>query len=88
MSSEYIKVVTVTPRENYQLDVTLSNGKTGVFDLAPYLDSGVFRKLRDRDYFLQVRTLHGSSGIGWPGGLTAPDLSADTLDAELKPATP
>ena len=86
MSGEYVRVLSVAPLENYRLAVSLSNGKKGVFDVSPYLDSGVFRKLKNRDYFLRVRTVFGDSGIGWPGGLSAPDLSGDTLDCEMRSA--
>ena len=85
MSGKYIRVLSVAPLEDYRLAVSLSNGKKGVFDVSPYLDSGVFRKLKNRDYFSQVRVF-GNSGIGWPGGLSAPDLSGDTLDYEMRPA--
>ena len=86
MPSEYISVLSVAPLANYRLEVELSNGKKGIFDVTPYLESGVFRKLKDPDYFAQV-TVIGQSGIGWPGGLDAPDLSGDTLDSEIKPIT-
>ena len=79
---EYIRVLSVTPLEDYRLAISLSNGKTGVFALTPYLESGVFRQLKNKEYFTQVRIL-GTGGIGWPGGLSAPDLSGDTLDCEM-----
>ncbi|MGU9951580.1 MAG: DUF2442 domain-containing protein [Gammaproteobacteria bacterium WSBS_2016_MAG_OTU1] len=48
MVTPVISVVSVKPLENYRLQVALSNGKAGIFDVSPYLDTGVFC---DPDYF-------------------------------------
>ena len=44
----------VKPLPDYRIYVELENGQKGVFDLKPYLDSGVFRELKDVHYFNQV----------------------------------
>jgi hypothetical protein len=46
----------------------------------PYLDRGIFVRLRDQDAFRAVRVVAGS--IEWANGL---DLSYDTLYVEGKP---
>ncbi|QTA79651.1 DUF2442 [Desulfonema limicola] len=35
----------------YTLSVELSDGRFGIFDVKPYLEKGVFRQLKDKDYF-------------------------------------
>ena len=76
-----LKVLSVRTLDNYRLKISLSNGKEGVFDMSPYLDRGVFRELKDVEYFTQVTTVYGNSGIGWPN---EQDLSADTLNYGLR----
>ena len=81
MISPLLRVLSVRALDNYRLKVALSNGKEGVFDMSPYLDMGVFRELKDVEYFTQVTTVYGNSGIGWPN---EQDLSADTLNYGLR----
>ena len=76
-----LKVLSVRALDNYQLKVALSNGKEGMFDMSPYLDRGVFRELKDTEYFSQVSIVEGGSGIEWPN---EQDLSAHTLDSRLQ----
>jgi hypothetical protein len=56
-----------------------TNGRSGIFDVKPYLDKGVFTQLQDLSYFKQVKPFF--CGIVWPN---EQDLSADTLAHELK----
>ncbi|NKC15190.1 MAG: DUF2442 domain-containing protein [Gammaproteobacteria bacterium] len=57
----------VYPRQNYCLEVHFSNGESGILDMRPYLDFGVFKLLKDMHVFQQVRvsfdTLEWQSGI-------------------------
>ena len=76
-----LNVLSVRAMDNWRLKVALSNGKEGVFDMSPYLDKGVFCELKDVEYFTQVSTVYGNSGIGWPN---EQDLSAYTLDSGLQ----
>lgn len=75
-----LQVVELSPKENYLLHVGLSNGMEGVFDVSPWLEMGIFRELKDRDYFRQVRITYG--GIAWPN---EQDFSADTIEHEMRP---
>ncbi|MFQ5754264.1 MAG: DUF2442 domain-containing protein, partial [bacterium] len=68
-----IKVSNVEPIENYELKVKLSNGKSGVFDVKPYLDKGIFQELKDENYFKAAKAAFG--GVVWPH---EQDFSADT----------
>jgi hypothetical protein len=74
-----LKVVTVQANNDYTLSVELSDGRSGTFDVKPYLEKGVFTQLHDQEYFKQVKPLF--CGIVWPN---EQDLSADTIAHELK----
>jgi hypothetical protein len=37
-----VKILTAVQRENHTLAVRLDNGKSGVFDVRPFLDKGIF----------------------------------------------
>ncbi|MBZ0092144.1 MAG: DUF2442 domain-containing protein [Sulfuricellaceae bacterium] len=67
-------VATALPLEDHVLLLTFTNGEQRVFDTKPYLDQGVFKRLRERSLFLGVRVVAGS--VEWPGEI---DLSYDTL---------
>ena len=50
----YPSVTAVVPRDNYMLDITFSNGESGVLDMKPYLDFGIFNRIKDCIYFEKV----------------------------------
>jgi hypothetical protein len=74
-----LKVKKALPIDSYCLEIELSNGEVGVFDVKPYLDKGIFTELKNVEYFKNVRVLF--NGIAWPNGQ---DFSADTIAFELK----
>lgn len=74
-----LKVKKVTANNDYTLYVELSDGRSGIFDVKPYLEKGVFTQLKDKDYFNQVKPFF--CGIVWPN---EQDLSADTIAHELQ----
>ena len=45
----------VMPQQDYCLDVVFSNGERGMLNMRPYLDFGVFGRLRDVAAFRQVK---------------------------------
>jgi hypothetical protein len=65
---------TVKARDDYKMDLVFENGETGVFDCSPLLDFGVFRELRDLNYFKQVFVSFGT--VTWPH---EQDICPDTL---------
>ncbi len=67
-------VQTVSPSNDYMLDIIFENGERRVFDLKPYLLKGVFARLQNPALFRAARVVAGS--VEWPGEL---DLSYDTL---------
>lgn len=70
-------IAAVQPTENYELLLTFANGEHRIFDAKPYLDKGVFKRLRERATFMGARVVAGS--VEWPGEI---DLSYDTLYLE------
>ena len=70
----------VRPLENYQLEILFGNGEQRIFDVKPYLQSGVFVRLQNRVAFQTARVVAGS--VEWLGEL---DLSYDTLYLESQP---
>ena len=72
------KVVMVEARENHVLFVKMSNGKSGEFDVSPYINRGIFKELKTESYFNQVKPAFG--GVSWPH---KQDFSADTIEVEL-----
>jgi hypothetical protein len=76
-----IKILKITPNDDHTLSVELSNGKKGIFDINPYLEIGVFKQLKNINFFKQVYTIMNGVGIEWK---TGQDLSADTIEYELQ----
>ena len=67
-----IKEVEVLP--NYRLLLTFDNKEKRIKDMKPYLDKGVFQKLKDKDFFNQVKISFGT--ISWGEQI---DMCADSL---------
>jgi hypothetical protein len=73
------RVESVTPSDDYRLELTFSNGETGIYDCRPLLDFGVFRELQDNVYFRQVRVENGT--VVWPH---EQDICPDTIFLDSK----
>ncbi len=73
-------VKSVRALDDYELEVSFDNGECRRFDVKPYLDRGIFVRLRDHAVFRTARVVAGS--VEWTNGL---DLSYDTLYLEGKP---
>ena len=76
----YVKDLTTLP--NYRLLLSFENGETRIFDAVPYLEKGVFQRIRHPGLFGLAKVVAGS--VEWPGEI---DLSYDTLYLESQPAT-
>jgi hypothetical protein len=61
------RIKQVIPRDDYTLFVAFEDGKEGALDMKPFLDFGVFRKLRDLDEFKRVRIAFDA--IEWECGV-------------------
>ena len=68
------RVLTVTAMDNYRLAIEFSTGEKRVFDMTPYLDRGVFVRLKAQAQFEMAFVAHGT--VCWPDGL---DIAPETL---------
>lgn len=67
------RVKAVKPGADYTLTLTFENGEVKCFDVKPYLDTGIFRELKDMSVFNSVRPFLGS--VQWQDGQDfCPDL--------------
>ncbi len=76
----YIGIQSVQPLPGFRLLLSFENGEQRVFDLTPYLETGMFRELRNENIFKDVRVSFDT--IEWPNGA---DLCPETLYAESVP---
>ena len=74
------KVVAVKANEDFSLDLKFNDASVKRFDVKPYLDMGVFKELKDVDYFKQVKIAFGT--VQWPH---EQDISPETLYLESTP---
>ncbi len=63
----YPTVREVTPNEDFSLNVVLDNGEKRILDMKPYLDFGVFKRLRDYENFKRARVAFDT--IEWDEGV-------------------
>lgn len=75
-----MRIAKIVPKEDYLLYIVTDDGKTGLFDLKPYLDSEVFAPLKDWTEFERIH--NGQYFIEWDCGA---DLSADTIQMRWQP---
>ncbi len=71
-----MRIIEVRPMEDMVLLVIADDGRTGHFDVTPYLEFEAFESLRDQREFAKVT--NGGFFVEWGSGA---DLSADTIEA-------
>ena len=65
MQMDYFpEVVQVVPHKDHTVSVYFSDGKIVSYDVKPYLDSGVFRALRDEETFMNCCTIMNDT-LAW-----------------------
>jgi hypothetical protein len=74
------RIVDVRAEEKYHIRIWFTNGEVRVFDVSPYLETGLFSELKEEYMFRTVKPFMGS--IQWKNGL---DLCPDTLYEESLP---
>jgi hypothetical protein len=67
-------VIAVRAKENYKLELEFNSGEIRLFDATPYLEKGVFKKLKNKTLFNQAYVAFDT--VCWPGNL---DISPNTL---------
>ena len=75
----YWDVTTVKPLSHHRIYVEIADGRKGIFNMTPHLDHGVFRELRDEQYFNKVGILFGV--VTWPNDQ---DIAPETLLAGME----
>ena len=73
----YVK--SVQPLDDYKLALGFENGEHRIFDLKPYFEKSVFKRLKNSAEFKTARVVSGS--VEWSGEI---DLSYDTLYLESR----
>lgn len=77
-----MNIVEIIPKENHLLYVRLDDGRAGLFDVTPFLESEAFAPLKSREEFERIH--NGRYFVEWACGA---DLSADTIEARWRPLT-
>jgi len=70
----YLSVNKVKPLSDYRLELTFENKEIKIFDVKPYLNTGLFKTLKDNNYFKMVKVSYDT--IEWPNGV---DLDPEVL---------
>lgn len=70
-------ITKIETKENHKLRISAKDGRTGLFDVTPYLKSEAFIELKNEDNFVKIH--NGKYFIEWDCGA---DLSADTIESE------
>lgn len=68
------RIKDVAALENYKILVTFDNGEKRIKDMKPYLEKGVFKKLKDENFFKSVKVVFGT--VSWGEEI---DLCADSI---------
>lgn len=63
----YPSVTNVVPKSNYRLAIEFDSGEKGIFDMKPYLEFGVFQRLKDPKVFKQARVSFDT--VEWDSGI-------------------
>lgn len=53
--------------DDYNVQVLFDNGESGTLDMQPYLEFGIFKKIKDKRLFKQLRVAFGT--IEWGCGV-------------------
>ena len=64
---KYPAVVSVHAQHDYMLHITFDNGEVGLLDMAPYLDFGIFSRIKDPHSFAKVRVSFDT--VEWESGV-------------------
>lgn len=63
----YPSVIKVKAGKNYQIHIEFDNEEQGILDMKPYLDFGIFNKIKDPIVFNTVRVSYAT--VEWTNGI-------------------
>jgi hypothetical protein len=75
----YPAVVKVVPDKNFTLSIVFDDGREGTLDMKPYLDFGVFQRIRNYADFSRVRV--SFDAVEWDCGV---DLDPEFVYAKCQ----
>ena len=76
----YWDVKAIKPLPDYKIYVEIEDGRKGIFNMKPYLEHGIFKELKNINYFNQVSIIFGA--VTWPH---EQDIAPETLISEMEP---
>jgi len=76
----YLSIKKVKPLDDYNLELTFENNEIRIFDVKPYLDTGLFKTLKDEKIFKMVKVSYDT--IEWPNKV---DLDPEVLYEKASP---
>ena len=76
------RIKEVIPTDEYTLKLTFKNDEKAIYDCSNLLDFGVFKELKDINYFKQAYVEYGT--VVWPN---EQDICPDTLYLDSKHLT-
>ena len=79
----YPSVKEVVPQNDYSLMVIFENGDSGIIDMKPICDFGIFQRIKDYEAFRRVRVAFDT--IEWDCGV---DLDPELVYAKCKGRVP
>lgn len=83
----YPAIKKVKTQQNYLLSIVFSNGESGLLDMKPFLEFGVFQKLKDPRVFQQVQVSFDT--LEWPIGVDLdPEFVYSKTHKTIPPFTP
>lgn len=68
------EIIEVKPLNDYKLLLTFNNGEKRIKDMKPYLDRGIFKQLRNKEFFESVKIAYGA--LSWNENI---ELCADSI---------
>ena len=71
-----MRIAKISPQPQWVLSIVADDGRSGSFDVSPYLEFEVFETLRDHNEFIKI--FNGGFFVEWDCGA---DLSVDTIEA-------
>ncbi|CAK8717215.1 MAG: Protein of unknown function (DUF2442) [Candidatus Electronema aureum] len=63
---KYPAVIDVRPQDNFILHLAFDNGENGFLDMKPYLDFGIFVRIKSPHSFVKVRVSFDT--VEWESG--------------------
>ncbi len=63
----YPSVIKVVPKAHYQVYLEFDNNECGILDMTPFLNFGVFNKIKDVNVFATVKVSFDT--IEWENGI-------------------